>query len=89
MVFSAAVRTDAIRPENLSVCAVVEFDGASGEFKDPEFVELEFTGTDNGVYSFSSKTKLKKAGKMKVAFAVLPRHQFIKERFELNQIKWA
>ncbi|MCD8490539.1 MAG: alpha-glucan family phosphorylase [Geovibrio sp.] len=89
VVFSAAVRTDAIRPENLSVCAVVEFDGASGEFKDPEFVELEFTGTDNGVYSFSSKTKLKKAGKMKVAFAVLPRHQFIKERFELNQIKWA
>lgn len=87
--FSASVRSEEIRPENLSVCAVVEFDGSSGEFKDPEFVELDFVREEDGVFRYSKTTNLKKAGKMKVAFAVLPRHKFIKERFELNQIKWA
>jgi starch phosphorylase len=89
VIFKASVRSEEIRPENLSVCAVVEFDGSSGEFKDPEFIELDFVQEEDGVYRYSKNTSLRKAGKMKVAFAVLPRHKFIKERFELNQVKWA
>lgn len=87
--FRASVRSDLINHEYLSVCAVVEYDGVSGEFKDPEFIELDYIKKEDSIYQYAISTKLKKAGKMKVAFAVLPKHKFIKERFELNQIKWA
>ncbi|WP_022849802.1 alpha-glucan family phosphorylase [Limisalsivibrio acetivorans] len=87
--FTAKVKTDKINSEHISVCALVEYDGESGEFVDPEFVELELDSQEGDLYSFSTKDVIKKAGKMKVAFAALPKHEFLQERFELNQIKWA
>jgi starch phosphorylase len=89
VVFEASIASNDLNPKFISVCAIVEFDGASGEFVDPEFIELEMTGQEGDILSFRKDTKISKAGKMKVAFAAIPRHKFIKERFELNQIKWA
>ncbi len=90
VVFEASVVSPKINHEELSVYAVVDFDGESGGvLKNPEFIKLEHIDDNNGGHYYKAEYKIEKAGKMKVGFAVLPVHEYIKNIFELNMVKWA
>ena len=84
--FTAKVNTNGTAAEHLGVFAVVEYDGVSGNLKDPEFVRLTY---DKANDVFSSKYTLSRSGKLKVGFLVTPFHRFLKNPFELNKAKWA
>ena len=84
--FTAKVNTNGTAAEHLGVFAVVEYDGASGSLKDPEFIRLN---NDKGSDTFSASYNLTRSGKLKVGFLVTPFHRFLKNPFELNKAKWA
>lgn len=87
--FEANVVSKKIDHQQLSVYAVVDFDGESGVLKTPEFIKLEHIDDSNGGHYYKTDYKVGRAGKMKVGFAVLPDHEYIKNLFELNLVKWA
>lgn len=89
IVFEASITSPKINHEYLDVFAVVDFDGESGVLKDPEFVKLRFTEGSSGGYYYRTDYRIERAGKMKVGFAVLPGHSFVKNIFELNLVRWA
>jgi len=89
VLFEASVTSPKINHKELSVYAVVDFDGESGVLKDPEFILLDHVDDSNDGHYYKVSYKIEKAGKMKVGFAVLPVHEYIKNIFELNLVKWA
>ena len=72
--------------EHLGVFAVVEYDGESGNLKNPEFIRLYQEKSSD---MFSESYTLTRSGKLKVGFLVTPFHRFLKNPFELNKAKWA
>ncbi|ADD68125.1 alpha-glucan phosphorylase [Denitrovibrio acetiphilus DSM 12809] len=89
VVFEASIVSPKIDHTHLNVYAVVDFDGESGVLKDPDFVKLSHVDDSNGGHYYKTTYKIGRAGKMKVGFAVLPSHDFVKNIFELNLVKWA
>lgn len=89
IVFEANVLSSKIDHANLDIFAVVDFDGESGVLEKPEFVRLEYVDDSNGGHYYKTSYKIGRAGKMKVGFAVLPSHEYVKNIFELNLVKWA
>lgn len=87
--FEASITSPKVDHMHLDVYAVVDFDGESGVLKDPEFVKLSHVDDNNGGHYYKAAYKINRAGKMKVAFAMLPSHEFVKNIFELNMVKWA
>ncbi len=86
--FEAKVRSPKIGNDSLAVYAVVEYDGESGVLKNPKFIQLE--SAENGELSrYTAHFRIENAGKMKVGFAVVPRHKYLKNIFELNLVVWA
>lgn len=89
IVFEANVLSSKIDHANLDIFAVVDFDGESGVLEKPEFVRLEYVDDSNGGHYYKTSYKIGRAGKMKVGFAVSPSHEYVKNIFELNLVKWA
>jgi len=87
--FKAKLALGNLAPENIDAFAVVDYNGVSGVLEDPEFVKLDPTECTDGVCSFSGKYSLKHSGKLKIGFAAVPAHKFVKDMFDLNQVRWA
>ncbi|MGD9808303.1 MAG: alpha-glucan family phosphorylase [Deferribacterales bacterium] len=87
--FEATISSPKVDHLHLDVYAVVDFDGESGVLKKPEFIKLHHVDDNNGGHYYKAGYKIGRAGKMKVGFALLPAHEFIKNIFELNMVKWA
>ncbi len=84
--FKAQINTNGTAAEHLGVFAVVEYDGESGNLKNPEFIRLYQEKSSD---MFSESYTLTRSGKLKVGFLVTPFHRFLKNPFELNKAKWA
>ncbi len=84
--FKAQINTNGTAAEHLGVFAVVEYDGESGNLKNPEFIRLHQEKSSD---MFSESYTLTRSGKLKVGFLVTPFHRFLKNPFELNKAKWA
>lgn len=90
VVFEASIKSPKVGREHIDAFAVVDFDGESDVLSDPEFVKLEYVDDNKaGEHYYKMCYKVERAGKMKVAFALLPSHEFVKNIFELNLVKWA
>jgi starch phosphorylase len=89
VVFEASVQSPKIDHKTTNIYAVVDFDGESGVLNSPEFILLEHVDDSNGGHYYKTTYKIGRAGKMKVGFAVVPVHEYIKNMFELNLVKWA
>jgi len=89
IIFEASIVSPKVDHMHLDVYAVVDYDGESGVLKDPDFVKLSHVDDSNGGHYYKTTYKIASAGKMKVGFALLPAHEFIKNIFELNMVKWA
>ncbi|MGE4317973.1 MAG: alpha-glucan family phosphorylase [Deferribacterales bacterium] len=85
----ASVVCDKIKREYIDVYAVIDYDGKSGELNKPTFIKLDYVHKDNGAEYFNKEYTVDRAGKMKVAFAAVPGHKYLKNIFELNMVAWA
>jgi starch phosphorylase len=88
IIFEASVQSDKINPSHLEAYAVVDYDGESGVIDDPQFIKLDYCCEADGAHCYKKEYKIERAGKMKVAFAVVPGHKFIRNIFELNLVHW-
>jgi len=88
VIFEATIKSKSISPSHLNVFAVVDFDGETGVIENPEFIKMDYDDEENGEHNYRVKYRIGKA-KMKVAFAAVPEHRFIKNIFELNLVSWA
>jgi len=86
----ANVYTNGIKPENIAVYAIMEFNPGTTSFTNPVFKELEVVETDenSGISIFKKSFNLKCSGKLKLVFAAFPNHDFVVNKFENNLISW-
>jgi len=87
--FEASMVSPKIDHKDLTIYAVVDFGGESGSLKDPEFIPMQYVDDNNGSHYYKTEYKVGRAGKMKVSFAILPGHEYVKNIFELNLVVWA
>jgi len=87
---SVQVNVDALRFEDIGVYTVIEYDGESNILKDPRFILMAPADGKNadGSITYTCNFTLSRAGKLKVAFAVIPTHKFVVHMFEMNKVKW-
>lgn len=89
LVLTADVETKTVHHSHISICAAIEYEGVSGNLTAPDLVKMDYKGENDGKHIYTLEEPLKRAGKLKVGFAAIPEHKFIKELFDLNLVKWA
>ncbi len=90
LTLTATVILAGLRPEEVSVQAVLGRVDSTDTLQDPEYIEMAYTGPgEGGTECFSATTPLPQAGSMGYTARVLPRHPLLAGAAELGLVKLA
>lgn len=86
--FYAEVFTDDLDPNLLNVCVISDTNCPKLEFEDPKFIPLDLKESRDGISIFSKELRLTCSGKIRFAFGVFPKYQYVYNEFEDNLVIW-
>ena len=85
----ATVRLGRLRPEDVAVQLAHGRIGAAGEILEPEVIEMQSSGCEDGTCSYRGTFTARTAGLYGYAVRVIPSHADLTDRMEMGLMTWA